>query len=106
MTQRPTMPSGYLFDQAAWKQYAADVAKYVAENTYNVEQRNTLLRSLGLPAGNPLFEVIITRKRVRATSPADAERQVRAALADVTFNDASGVARNFRHETTVLARKV
>jgi hypothetical protein len=102
---KPVQPATWA-PASEWKKYAVEVAQYVGRNSWDVESRRTALLDLGLPAGNPLFEVTVTRHRVRATSEADAVAQVKAALSGVSFADRSGKTRNFRQNTTVTAQKV
>jgi hypothetical protein len=116
---KPVRPSDFA-DQYTWRQYADQVTAYLAalESAVKAEAKSAArengwcdsgvraaLGRLGIKAGprNPLYSVTITRQRVRATSGADAVRQVQSALSAVSFVDRSDKRRDFRHNTTVTA---
>jgi hypothetical protein len=112
-------PWGSASEWAQWaKDYRQHVSRVLTDEAARVGreygwcsdgQREVLARirqAADLPAPgprNPLYDVTVIRRRVRATSEQDAVNQVVAALRDVEFTDRSNVRRNFRHNTDVFA---
>lgn len=118
MAIKPTRPDFLYATGDDWKRYADAVEVYRVErereiskalsNHVDSETAKVVRAQTGLPAvpRNDLYTVRVTRSRVRAENAGDAEAQVRAALAGITFVDRSDRTRDFRFNTTVTASKV